>query len=559
MTDEEYAQLKNEFNVTDDDIPTNQIMSNTSQVGRLSGTTRAVAQGLSLGFADELEAFIKSGFNDQDYDENVKLVRDKLASFRETDPALAYSGEIVGSIIPSFTPVGALGKVGQAVSKMGAVKKAATVGGTQGAIYGAGTSEGNVLTKEGLKNRAMGASIGGGLGLGLGAGVSSLFPKTSAAAQELLDLDIPVTVGQAFKGQGGAGKYISNIEETLTTFPGVGPSISDARVTGLSKFNKLAMLESVEPALTKSEAKILSNKIANQNGQDAFREVDGVMSDKYNDLLEDLVLPEKNIDNLYKSFSSILNREYKDILSADNAKLANALFNKPLNKLMKIKDDSFILEGKNLKLFEGELKEIAKNYKNKGGIDGEIGKIFEEMTQILKQQLDEANPGNELKNINKAWAQLATIKLAVNKASRNKGIFTTEQFLDAIKQADPTKGKSYTAKGKGLMQDIAAKGNEVFARVSPDSGTASRLVAGETLRNPRGAVPGVLGSVLGEVLYNQPVQNILRKGFDVANITSNKLVPYTSSTISSLLDSFDRDKEERLLSDRQYRKSLLER
>ena len=559
MTDEEYAALSAEYGLEDDEDEIQNKPYSNLNVSKVGGTARAVGQGLTLGFGDELEAFVTSSFTDKTYDEEVDMIRNKLSSFRETNPVLAYGGEVAGSIIPSFTPAGALGKVGQAVSKMGAVKKSATIGGSQGAIYGAGASEGDVLTAEGLKQRAMGAGVGLGLGAGLGAGVSAVLPKTSVAAQELLDLDVPVTIGQAFKGQGPGGKLLSGIEETLTSLPGVGPSIAEARLRGLAQFNKLAILEAAEPALTKAELGVLKKQIANLNGQEAFKEVSAKVGDKYNKLLDDFVLPEQGIYNVLGKFEDILQKEYAGILDPKALKATNALFQKPLNKLIKIQDDAFILEGKNLKLFEGELKDIAKSYKLKGGLDGEIGKVFDEMTRVLKSEVDQFNPGNQLNEINKGWAKLATIKLAVNKASRNKGIFTSEQFLDAIKQADPTKGKTNTAKGQSFLQQFAEKGNDVLAKVTPDSGTASRIVGGEVVRDKARMTQAFIGSLLGEIAYNPYSQIGLRSAISGTSKGLERLVPYTAKQGTGLLDDYKKNLITEKESEEAYIKSLLER
>ena len=559
MTEEEYAALSSEYGLEDDKDEIQNESYPDLNVSKVGGTARAVGQGLSLGFGDELEAFVTSSFTDKTYDEEVDMIRNKLSSFRETNPVLAYGGEIVGSIAPAFTPVGALGKVGQAVSKMGAVKKSATIGGSQGAIYGAGASEGDVLTAEGLKKRAMGAGVGLGLGAGLGAGISAILPKTSVAAQELIDLDIPVTIGQAFKGQGPGGKLIAGAEETLTSLPGAGASISEARLLGLAKFNKLAILEAAEPALTVAELKVLKNQIKNLNGQEAFKEVSAKVGDKYNKLLDDFVLPDEGITNLLTKFEDILGREYAGILDPKALKATNALFQKPLNKLIRIQDDAFILEGKNLKLFEGELKDIAKSYKLKGGLDGEIGKVFDEMTRVLKSEVDKFNPGNQLNEINKGWAKLATIKLAVNKASRNKGIFTTEQLLDAIKQADPTKGKTNTAKGQSFLQQFAEKGNDVLAKVTPGSGTASRIVGGEMIRDKARMAQAFIGSLLGEIVYNPYSQIGLRKAISGTSKGLEKLVPYAAKQGTGLLDDYQKNKVVEKESEEAYIKSLLER
>lgn len=550
MTEEEYAQLNQKYGMEDDFSGEEQTI-NSQEVGTAGGIARAVGQGLSLGFGDEIEAFAKSGFTDKSYDEELATVREQLAQFKEQNPVAAYGGEIAGSIIPSFTPLGALGKVGQAVSKMGSTGRAATSGAVQGGIYGAGAAEGD------LKDRATGGAVGFGVGGFGGSVIGSFLPKTSQAAQELVDMGVPVTIGQAFKGQGATGKLISGMEESMTSYPGIGPSVAEGRLRGLAEFNKLAMLEAVEPALTKAELQVAKKQIQNLNGQEAFSEITDIVSQKYNKLTEDFVLPESSINSLQNKFSNILNMEYKDILNKENAKTINAIFQKQLNKQTKNKNGKLVLEGQNLKKFEASLKTKAKEFKKKGGMDSEIGDVFEEMHSILKDEINLSNPGNNLAGINKAWAGIATIKLAVNKANKNKGIFTATQFLDSIKQADPTKGSTYNAKGKALMQSFADKGNEVLANVTPDSGTASRLVGGENIRSPKRLGQGILGALAGEITYNPLAQRLLRNTIDKSGRVLNTAVPYTSKSASGLLSSIKDQSEEERLNEEEYMRSLL--
>ena len=62
MTEEEYAQLNQKYGMEDDFSDEEQTI-NSQEVGTAGGIARAVGQGLSLGFGDEIEAFAKSGFN----------------------------------------------------------------------------------------------------------------------------------------------------------------------------------------------------------------------------------------------------------------------------------------------------------------------------------------------------------------------------------------------------------------------------------------------------------------------------------------------------------------
>ena len=92
---------------------------------------RTFFQGLSMGWSDEVEGAIASMFSDNTYDEERDAIRAKLNQ--------ALSLEVIGAIVPMFTPVGWLAK-GAGVSANAA--RAFLAAGTEGAVYGAGSSEG---------------------------------------------------------------------------------------------------------------------------------------------------------------------------------------------------------------------------------------------------------------------------------------------------------------------------------------------------------------------------------------------------------------------------------
>ena len=101
--------------------------SPTSYAGNLA---RAIGQGVTFGFGDELEAGVRSLVGDRSYDEEVADIRKSISEFRETNPVAAYGSEFVGSI-----PTG-VGLAGLALR--GGLKGAAKIGALEGSIYGAG-------------------------------------------------------------------------------------------------------------------------------------------------------------------------------------------------------------------------------------------------------------------------------------------------------------------------------------------------------------------------------------------------------------------------------------
>jgi len=209
-------------------------------VDRKEGIIRAGGQGLAFGFGDEIEALYKSRVQNKNYEEELKKARDKLKSFRETNPVEAYGSEIVGSIPSSIGGAGLVAKAG--------LKGVGKVGALQGGIYGAGTGE----TAE---DRGKQALVTGALGGGVSKLASKILPKTTELAKKFLRNDINLTGGQMVKGSGAFGDLVGGIEASSTSIPGVGVAISQAKTRALSDFNKYAMLEALEPILDKSSKK----------------------------------------------------------------------------------------------------------------------------------------------------------------------------------------------------------------------------------------------------------------------------------------------------------------
>lgn len=122
----------------------------SQEQSKLAGTLRAGAQGITFGFSDEIKAFLQSRLGG-DYEKILEDERRKLASFRESNPVLAYGAEIgAGMLIP-----GGWLKAGKTAITAG---KAAKTGAVGGALYGAGASE-----QEGA-GRLLDAAIGGATG-----------------------------------------------------------------------------------------------------------------------------------------------------------------------------------------------------------------------------------------------------------------------------------------------------------------------------------------------------------------------------------------------------------
>ena len=145
---------------------------------------RTAAQGLTLGFADEIEAGLRnpgllwgSDKSRQEYERDVANARGAVSGYRESYPGRSASLEMGGAVLPLVgaglmtylsggTAAPATSSVaGTTMSRVpGLLKsmgKAAGWGAAEGTAYGVGTQEGNLSQRDFLNSEgAMGAGIG---------------------------------------------------------------------------------------------------------------------------------------------------------------------------------------------------------------------------------------------------------------------------------------------------------------------------------------------------------------------------------------------------------------
>ena len=149
-----------------------------------AGWGRLLAQGLSLGFADEIEAFVKSLKGD-DYGQTVQAIRNGIADYREDNATGAFAAEMTGAAIPTlaaiiaapFTGGSSTAAVAPSLAKL--VGQGLKAGATTGGISGVGAAEGG--PKERLKGGVVGATVGG-----LTGGATPVVTKTATGAYQAL-------------------------------------------------------------------------------------------------------------------------------------------------------------------------------------------------------------------------------------------------------------------------------------------------------------------------------------------------------------------------------------
>tara|TARA_Y100000389_G_scaffold103012_2_gene99901 strand:- start:9848 stop:11761 length:1914 start_codon:yes stop_codon:yes gene_type:complete len=143
---------------------------------------RTAAQGLTLGFGDELEAYARAAVSDRSVDEILAEVRGGIKDYQEAYPGEALGYELGGAAATMFIPGGAPSTLGRLALR----------GAGEGATYAFGTGEG------GLGQRA--SRVPAGVAFGAGGGVVG-----GKAAQYLGNtLEALVDVARRTTGKRGA-------------------------------------------------------------------------------------------------------------------------------------------------------------------------------------------------------------------------------------------------------------------------------------------------------------------------------------------------------------------
>ena len=469
----------------------------SEEVSYGAGLTRAGLQGLSFGFADEIEAFLRKG--DMSYEEKLAQVRQAIDQFSEQNPGTALTAEILGSL-----PTALLGGAG--LARVG-VTGAAKVAGLEGALYGFGSGEG------GVTERAKSAAIGGTVGAATGKASDFLFPKLSKAATELAKKGVRLTPGQRM---GGKTKLI---EERLTSVPFAGDIISDQQAQAMADFNRAAMnealkvLDDAKPRFN-SAVSLLKPKTKvpkNLSGNEAFEFANSVISDAY-----DEVVPKMSV-NLNEGFENDLIKIVRkneglgpDGLQKFQSKL-EAIFGRTGAQGVK-GSVSRDIGGSTLKSIDSDLgTEIANYSRSPIAAERDLGAAMREVQTLLRDSMESSNPDvmKDYKKAQMAWRSLLPVRRAVANATAKSGEFTPKQLLQASKAVDKSKDKLATAKGQGIQQPFAQKAQEVLGQTVGDMGTADRaalmLFLQQAARTPFAAPVAAVSTLGAGAMYRNPL------------------------------------------------------
>ena len=114
---------------------------------------RTAAQGLTLGFSDELEAYARAAVSDRSVDEILSEIRGGIKDYQEAYPGESLAYELGGAAATMFVPGGAPSTLGRLALR----------GAGEGATYAFGTGEGGVGERASRVPAGVAFGAGGGV------------------------------------------------------------------------------------------------------------------------------------------------------------------------------------------------------------------------------------------------------------------------------------------------------------------------------------------------------------------------------------------------------------
>jgi hypothetical protein len=135
---------------------------------------RSIAQGATFGFADELEAALRSGaISGQEYERIRNKLREQQKQYGYDYPGISTATELTGAIAAPLGGFKALGRFAPAIQEAitgttttGRIARGAGTGATTGALTGAGTAEQDI-GRQTIASGVAGGVLGGFLPIGI--------------------------------------------------------------------------------------------------------------------------------------------------------------------------------------------------------------------------------------------------------------------------------------------------------------------------------------------------------------------------------------------------------
>jgi|TARA_Y100000033_G_C2757573_1_gene117336 hypothetical protein len=426
--------------------PEQQAASGWDAISFATGVARSIGQGVTFGFADEAEAYVRSILGPETYEEAKKATNAELSKFRGENPFLSFGLEIGAAIM---TPGGIL----KLASKVPSLAKVAqkgmqtttpiTRGAAGGALYGAGTAEtmGDVPA-----SMALGAT--------LGYAGARYAPAITEGAKELIKRGIPLSVGQRLGGTVGM------IEEGLSKLPIGAEMIGPTRLKALQQFATATYNEALSP---------LGKKVtAGADPRQAAQEAQKIFSDSYKRALQGVEIDVgagfiDDVQGVIAPYVQALDKQGREKLEQF---IIDEIFERaPGDKLT----------GESIQAIQRRFGELAQTYmKSTDAYQSTLGRAIRAVDAEMMDLIGKYYPAKAdlLKKTNEAYSMYYPVRAAATGAGVRENIFTPAKLLSAIQREERKAGAAglnRLERGEGRLQQFAETAAETIGAKVPES------------------------------------------------------------------------------------------
>lgn len=470
--------------------PEQQAASGWDAISFATGVARSIGQGVTFGFADEAEAYVRSILGPETYEEAKKATNAELSKFRGENPFLSFGLEIgaaimtPGGILKLASKVPSLAKVAQKTMQ---TTTPITRGMAGGALYGAGAAE----TVSDVP-----ASVA--LGAGLGYAGARYAPAITESAKELIKRGIPLSVGQRLGGTIGA------LEEGISKIPFGAEMIGPTRLKALEQFATAAYNEALSP---------LGQKVSRgADPRQAAIEAQEIFKKSYNEALEGV-----NIDfsgrvgtDFIEDIQKVIEPYKIKLTKPQREQLEEFITEQVFNRIPKDQ-----LTGDAVKEIQTALGDIASDFMgSQDAYQKLLGRAVRDVDAEIMEIVAKYYPAKAelLRKTNEAYSMYYPVRAAATAMGVKENIFTPARLLSSIQREEKKAGAaglSRLERGEGRIQRFAETAAETIGAKVPESAplrtaaTIAGLGGGAVFVDP---IMTVLGMGLGKAAYTRPGQ-----------------------------------------------------
>lgn len=432
------------------------------------------ANGVSLGFMDELQGLTNTAVKGGDLSENIaeaNLVKNLQA---EANPGLNIAGNFGGGILSALATGGVAGAGAGGARALGADA-------AFGAAYGAGENNDNRLG-----GAALGALAGGGggyVGRKGGEALGSIIGGSgNDSARALYNRGVTLTPGQI---RGGAAMQRESRKAGL---PGSDVPITQAQERGYKQFNRAAFDEGLETIGEQTtdigERGVEQAKQAASKGYGFLDNAEFSADKQLQDALASRFAAAEGIPNLGDQTKYSLQRSIGDFISPEG-NISGRGF-QDINQNLTRRAGKF---DKSTEAVGPDAATVLRDAKDDFG-------------DLAARQAPEIMP--QLRNANQAYGNVQTLKGAVSKAKNTGGVFTPAQLGMVAESAAKKYGGKHGTTERQFF-DLQRAGQDVLPNQVPDSGTAGRAITDGVMNTGKNALRGLNA----KLTYNDDVLKMI--------------------------------------------------